>query len=141
MKKRLAVFMICAMAAALLNCPGCRKAAAHYLLTDVTWMLTAIHYSPMNIMNINKPFSIVFKKNGEAELTVDCNRCSYIYEITAGNEIIFSAGKCTEAYCGVDSQDKTFHTALGSTTTFLVTGNQLEIYFDKGSGILLFTAE
>jgi hypothetical protein len=133
--------MICVLVLSLLHCVGCRKAAANYLSTGVTWILTAIHYSPTNIVDINRPFSIVFKEDREADMVVDCNRCSYIYEITADKEITFSTGKCTEAYCGVDSHDREFHAAINSAFRFIVEGNRLEIYFDKSGSKLLFTAE
>lgn len=133
--------MIFVLTTLALHCAGCREAGANYLLTGVTWILTAIHYSPTNIVDIKRPFSIVFKEDGEADMAVDCNRCSYIYEITADNEITFSTGKCTEAYCGVDSHDKEFHAALNSAFRFIVAGNRLEIYFAKGGSKLHFTAE
>jgi heat shock protein HslJ len=110
------------------------------LLFNIEWVLESIRYSTLNIVPIQDSFSILFRQNGSIDLEVDCNMCTGTFELGEnGAMTITDHSLCTEVFCGPDSRDAEFHTALDSVNRYEIVGNNLRIFFNNGQSLLNFT--
>lgn len=81
-----------------------------------------------------KLFTIKFEKNGEFQITTDCNNGSGTYT-TNGSNITFLQIVSTEMFCA-DSLESAFKIDLQNVSTYHFTGRGeliLDIKFDSGS--------
>jgi heat shock protein HslJ len=118
--------------------PGCKTSETgteEPFPVDITWLLETIHNSDINIINIVDTFSITFRSDFTASMVVDCNTCFGFYELLGADSIDFSSTtECTEAYCGPDSHDRDFHSALIRVTRWERNGSRFRLYFTTADG-------
>lgn len=143
MKRRLFMSILVMCFILLTFHPGCKTDnpdSNSNLLYNIKWVLESIHYSTLNIVPIQDTFSILFRENGSMELEVDCNTCTGTFELgDNGVMTVTDHSLCTEVFCGPDSMDAEYHTALDSVTKYEIVGNNLRIFFNNGQSRLNFT--
>lgn len=80
-------------------------------------------------------YTIEFKSGGQAAIMADCNGCGASYSSVKSN-IEIKNGFCTEIYCGDESLDSEFLSALASVNTWESSENTL-LLKDGSDNILL----
>ena len=84
-------------------------------------------------------YAITFNTDGNFAATADCNVVGGTYKTSGSNGLTIAPGPSTMAFCGEESFDGLFITALSRSETYSVAGDALTINLKDG-GILSFTA-
>jgi heat shock protein HslJ len=86
-------------------------------ITGTTWKLRSIQQVGSPTVEIPNPdrFTLSFGDDSRVSVRADCNVCSGSYQF-ADSELQVPALACTRAFCGMDSPDLRFLSALQSKT-------------------------
>jgi len=89
-------------------------------MLDVEWQLHSVLESePAAQSVIPQPpsYTIQFAADGTAAIRADCNNVGASYTVS-GSNLTISLGPATLAFCGEDSGDNLYMTALGAVTSY-----------------------
>jgi len=97
-------------------------------ITGTTWKLRSIQQFGTARLEIQNPqrFTALFAEDGRVTVRADCNRCSGQFELT-GSALRLGRLACTKAFCGPNSPDAQFLSALEGGTTVSGRGGTLTI--------------
>ena len=77
-------------------------------------------------------YTVQFSAGGIVRAKADCNLCNGSYE-TEGNNLSISTLACTRAFCGPLSFFDRYTAALGSVSSFVRRGDELELAYPGGA--------
>lgn len=85
-------------------------------IRGTTWKLHSIQQAGSATLDIPNPdrFTLLFGEDGRVAVRADCNVCTGRYELT-DSAVRLTGLACTRAFCGTDSPDLRFLSALQST--------------------------
>jgi heat shock protein HslJ len=97
------------------------------------WELVAFELSDGTTIPISEPdkYRASFTDDGKVDVRADCNWCNGAYEIN-NSEIAFGPQACTLAACLPSSHFDRYTRALGSSTSYRVNGDELELFYSGG---------
>jgi heat shock protein HslJ len=133
----LAVVAILAAACAPAATPGSD-------LTGKTWLLTGITEQVPAFQGVVPPdqqgkYTITFATDGTFQSQADCNQVGGTYKVSGTSKITIEPGPSTLAFCPDGDLGVLFTTALGTATSYAISGSDLTLTADNG-GTLQFTA-
>jgi heat shock protein HslJ len=101
-------------------------------LRDVTWRLEAMEPTGAPVIGVSNPdrYTLRLDANGRASVRSDCNSCSGTYTLD-GVTLRFGPLACTRAFCGNDSLDTPFTTALGNARSAFASEGLLTVRADN----------
>ena len=91
-------------------------------MLGVEWQLHSVLESEPAAQSVNpepQNYTIQFTPEGTAAIRADCNQVSGNYTVS-GSNITITLGPTTLAFCGEDSGDNLYMTALGAVTSYAV---------------------
>jgi heat shock protein HslJ len=127
-------------ACALTSCNGGNTEPSAAALTILgNWDLRSIQVASDVITVSGDPgrYTAEFGADGRLSVRSDCNRCASGYS-TSGMALEVGAMACTRAYCGDESHDDDYVSALAGATAFDRAGSTLVVR--HGGGALRFEA-
>jgi heat shock protein HslJ len=106
-------------------------------ILGTTWHLRSIQEAGSAILKIpdRDRFTLSLEEDGRVSVRADCNVCSGRYELT-NSSLRLTPMACTKAFCGTDSPDMRFLSALQPTTSVAITGGTLTI--EAAGTVLVF---
>jgi heat shock protein HslJ len=139
---RRAVAAIAAIAAVAVLVAACGGSGSD--LTGKTWQASAITTTTPAFQGVVPAdqaanYTIAFQSDGNAAIKADCNSVTATYTTGSNNAITITLGASTMAFCGDESLDQAFLAALGTATTYEVSGNTLKL--NASGGTLEMTAQ
>ncbi len=98
------------------------------------WELVAFELSDGATIPISEPerYTASFNEDGQVNIRADCNRCFGNYE-TDNEKITFGPQACTLAACVPGSHYDRYSQALGGSSSYLVNGNELALFYSGGT--------
>jgi heat shock protein HslJ len=99
------------------------------------WQLQSFTLDDGSTIQVPNPenYTIQFGADDSVNVRADCNVCNGSYENKFGNSLVIGNLACTLAYCGPLSLDSRYTSALGSTSSFSRTGNELFLDYNGGT--------
>jgi heat shock protein HslJ len=134
---RIPLAVLCVFAA---YCAGKSPTApSDVIIRGTTWKLRSIQQAGSATLEIPNPdrFTLLFEEDGRVTVRADCNVCTGRYDLT-DSAVRLTGLACTRAFCGTDSPDQRFLSALQSTTLLARTDG---IFTLEASGTLLVFTE
>lgn len=102
------------------SCSGLSPVApSQTVITNVAWRLHSFqrsNFTKIEIQN-HEQFTVWFGDDGRVAIRADCNNCVGSYDLT-GQHLRLGLLACTRAYCGSQSLDTEYLSALESATAF-----------------------
>lgn len=102
-------------------------------ITGVEWTLTRFQTDSEGTLPVpgNQSYTLEFDQDGVLSGQVDCNRCTGSYSAAAP---LLSIGvlACTRAYCGDESLDNRYLSALQGATSYSRQGSELNLRYTGG---------
>lgn len=113
-------------------------------LTGKTWQASAITTTTPAFQGVVPAdqavnYTIAFQSDGNAAIKADCNNVTATYTTGSNNAITITLGASTMAFCGDESLDQAFLAALGTATTYELSGSTLKL--NASGGTLEMTAQ
>jgi heat shock protein HslJ len=107
------------------------------------WNLQAFETigTPIETIKDGRTYSVCFVSDSVVQVHADCNTCTGIYHAVptaADTKSTITMLGCTEAYCGAQSLDMRFLSALSTANAYVVQGNTLIVYFNHRLQLLMF---
>jgi heat shock protein HslJ len=105
------------------------------------WQLQSFALDDGSTVQVPNPenYTIQFGAEGALRVKADCNLCNGSYENDFGNSLEIGLMACTLAHCGSESLDFQYTSALGSTSSFSRTGD--ELFLDYNGGMMNFLVQ
>lgn len=103
------------------------------------WRLQSFALDNESTIRVPNPekYTIQFDGDGSVHVRTDCNLCKGRYENKFGTALEIKALACTEAYCGPESLDFPYTSAVTSTSSFRREGDELFLKYNGGTMHLL----
>ena len=76
-------------------------------------------------------YTLTLQSDPQASVRADCNLCSGSYSLS-GNSLDFGLMACTRAACPADSLEMPYLEALGSTSSYARTSEELLLQYEGG---------
>ncbi len=98
------------------------------------WELVAFELNDGTTIPISEPekYTASFTEDGKVNVRADCNWCNGNYE-TDDDKITFGPQACTLAACVPGSHFDRYSRALGGSSSYLVNGDELKLYYSGGA--------
>jgi heat shock protein HslJ len=112
---------------------GLTSGPSEATLAGTDWVLVQIEAGGGGVASVppEQTFTARFGTEAELNATVDCNVCQGSYA-AAGASLSVGPLACTRAYCGDDSLDDQFLSALQGAESYLRSGSELRITHRDG---------
>ena len=132
MKGSISWFVLC-VAAALASCDSATSPGELYDVQG-NWQLQSFALSGGTTVPVPDPgsYTVRFNADESVDIQADCNRCMGSYE-TDGRSLSFGPLACTRAFCGDDSLDSQYIAALETSSSFVRTGEGLNLNYSQGT--------
>jgi heat shock protein HslJ len=106
-------------------------------ILGTTWHLRSIQQAGSAILEIPDPhrYTLLLGEDSRANVRADCNVCSGKYDLT-NSSLRLGDLACTRAFCGTNSQDTPFLSALQSTSSVARTGGTFKL--EAAGAVLVF---
>jgi heat shock protein HslJ len=98
-------------------------------ILDITWQwLDLVETEPASQSVVPDPenYTVIFRQDGSAEITADCNQVGATYT-QQGSALIITLGPSTMAACGEDSLDQQFLASLDAVNSFGMLDRDLKL--------------
>ncbi len=139
MQRILCVFLI--WAPVWVTCKANDPTVPEMTLTNRTWKLHSIKFLSGETLVIDNPevYTLLLDDSLRVRGRADCNTCGGVYQIS-GSALTIQFG-CTKKGCGPDSRGWQYFEAVNQVFLYRLTDEQLQLFFDGGTGVLYFTAD
>lgn len=111
-------------------------------MIDVEWNLVGMQTAPGTTADTTgKGITIKFDNAGKISGSGGCNNYFGGYTVGANNALTFSAIGSTMMACegDVGTRETAYLMALGTVSSYELSGNTLKLTFDNGKGVLTYT--